>query len=90
MHFRDVKAVNNISFTFKRGELFGYLDTVCDTFAGLPRKAITGYAELTGMNLEVGTRVFTPWIQFVLMFGGGVIFIILSEVMRNKKNVRDR
>lgn len=60
------------------------------TFAGLPNEAIAEYSEITGMDLMIANTVFTPWMQFVLMFGSGIIFMILSSLMMQKKNVRDR
>ncbi len=60
------------------------------TFAGLPKEAITQYNEVTGMNLMLGNKVFTPWMQFIFLFGSGILFMILSVIMMNKKNVRDR
>ena len=65
-------------------------DALNATFAGLPKEAITQYSELTGMDLKIGDRVCTPWMQFALMFGSGILFIILSVMIMNKKNVRDR
>ncbi len=59
-------------------------------FAGLPKEAIAQYGEATGITLKLGETVFTPWMQFALMFGSGVIFLILSSLMMRKKNVRDR
>lgn len=66
------------------------MDALNATFAGLPNEAITEYAEITGMNLKIGDTVFTPWMQFLLMFGSGALFMILSSIMMKKKNVRDR
>ena len=66
------------------------MDALNASFAGLPKEAITEYSEITGMNLTIGNTVLAPWMQFVLMFGSGVIFMILSSVMMKKKNVRDR
>lgn len=65
-------------------------DALNATFAGLPKEAIKEYSELTGINIMIGNKICTPWMQFVLMFGSGVIFIILSVMIMNKKNVRDR
>ncbi|TAH69839.1 MAG: hypothetical protein EWM47_06110 [Anaerolineaceae bacterium] len=65
-------------------------DALNATFAGLPKEAIAEYSEITGMDLKIGNTVFAPWMQFVLMFGSGIIFMILSVVMMKKKNVRDR
>ena len=70
--------------------LFRSMDALNASFAGLPKEAITEYSEITGMNLTIGNTVLAPWMQFVLMFGSGVIFMILSSVMMKKKNVRDR
>lgn len=66
------------------------MNTLKATFAGLPKEAISEYAAKTGMELKLGDTVFTPWMQFLLMFGSGVLFMILSVVMMKKKNVRDR
>lgn len=38
----------------------------------------------------MGNTVCTPWMQFVLLFGSGVFFMLLSSVMMQKKKVRDR
>lgn len=65
-------------------------DALQTAFAGLPKEAIAQYGEATGITLKLGETVFTPWMQFALMFGSGVIFLILSSLMMRKKNVRDR
>ncbi|NLO10212.1 MAG: ABC transporter permease [Clostridiales bacterium] len=66
------------------------MDAVNAAFAGLPKEAINEYYEITGIEIKFGDTVFTPWMQFTIMFGSGVLFMILSVVMMNKKNVRDR
>lgn len=66
------------------------MDALNATFAGLPKEAITEYSEITGISLKIGATVITPWMQFILMFASGVIFILLSSIMMKKKNVRDR
>jgi multidrug/hemolysin transport system permease protein len=66
------------------------MDALNSTFAGLPKEAITQYSEITGMNLKLGDTVFTPWMQFLFLFGSGVLFMLLSSLMMKKKNVRDR
>ncbi|NLK99735.1 MAG: ABC transporter permease [Clostridiales bacterium] len=60
------------------------------TFAGLPKEAIAEYAQVTGMELKLGNTVFTPLMQFALLLGSGILFMILSAIMMTKKNVRDR
>lgn len=65
-------------------------DAVNAAFAGLPKEAIQEYYDMTGIEINFGNLVFTPWMQFALMFGSGVLFMILSVLMMNKKNVRDR
>ncbi len=65
-------------------------DALHKAFAGLPKDAISKYAEATGMELKIGNTAPSPWMQFVLMFGSGVLFMILSSAMMSKKNVRDR
>ena len=65
-------------------------DAVNAAFTGLPKDAIKEYYKMTGIEINFGDLVFTPWMQFALMLGSGVLFMILSVVMMNKKNVRDR
>lgn len=60
------------------------------TFAGLPKDAISQYEEVTGITMKLGNTIISPWMQFALMFGSGIIFIIISSLMMRKKNVRDR
>ncbi|HHT89061.1 MAG TPA: ABC transporter permease [Clostridiales bacterium] len=66
------------------------VDALHTAFAGLPKEAISEYSKMTGMDLKIGNTVSTPWMQFVLMFASGVLFMILSSIMMKKKNVRDR
>ena len=58
-----------------------------ETFAGLPREVVAEYGEITGITMKLGETVITPWMQFILMFGSGILFIVLSSVMMKKKNV---
>lgn len=60
------------------------------TFAGLPKEVVAEYGEITGITIKIGDTPMTPWMQFVLMFGSGVLFMIISSFMMKKKNVRDR
>lgn len=62
-------------------------ESLYDTFAGLPKEAVTEYGEITGITMKLGDKVITPWMQFALMFGSGILFIILSSVKMKKKNV---
>lgn len=66
------------------------MEALKTTFAGLPKEAIDEYARMTGMNLKIGNKVCTPLMQFLLMLGSGILFMILSVIMMKKKNVRDR
>jgi multidrug/hemolysin transport system permease protein len=66
------------------------MEALNKTFAGLPKEAISEYAKITGMELKIGETPFSPWVQFILLFGSGVLFMILSVIMMKKKNVRDR
>lgn len=63
---------------------------IYDTFAGLPKEAITEYGRITGITLKIGDTVLTPWMMLTYMLGSGILFMILSSLMMKKKNVRDR
>jgi multidrug/hemolysin transport system permease protein len=65
-------------------------DAVNAAFTGLPKEAIKEYYKITGVEINFGDFVFTPWMQFALLFVSGILFMILSVVMMSKKNVRDR
>lgn len=70
-------------------KIFTY-EALHNAFAGLPKEAVTKYGETAGIIIKMGDTTITPWIQFILMLGSGVLFIILSSILMNKKNVRDR
>ena len=61
-----------------------------NTFAGLPKEAVAEYGEITGISLKIGDTSISAWMQFALILGSGIIFILLSSLMMRKKNVRDR
>lgn len=62
-------------------------DALYDTFAGLPKEVLTEYGEISGITLRIGDTIVTPWMQFALMLGSGVIFLILSSIKMRKKNI---
>jgi len=57
------------------------------TFAGLPKEVVTEYGEISGITMKLGDKVITSWMQFALMFGSGILFLVLSSIRMRKKNV---
>ncbi|HPU62936.1 MAG TPA: ABC transporter permease [Mobilitalea sp.] len=63
-------------------------EALYNTFAGLPKEVVTEYGEISGITMKLGDKVVTPWMQFALMFGSGILFLVLSAIRMRKKNVR--
>ena len=62
-------------------------ETLYDTFAGLPKEVLTEYGRIAGITLNIGNTTVTPWMQFALMFGSGILFIVLSSIIMKKRNI---
>jgi len=62
-------------------------ESLYETFAGLPKEVLTEYGEITGITMKLGDTVITPWMQFSLMFGSGILFLVLSSIKMRRKNV---
>lgn len=65
-------------------------DAIRKTFAGLPKQAVDVYRDYMGINLKIGDTVITNPVKFIILIGSGLVFLILSTIILNKKNVRDR
>jgi multidrug/hemolysin transport system permease protein len=60
------------------------------TFAGMPKHALSAYEEYTGITLKFGQTHITHRMQFFILLGSGILFIIISVFILKKKKVRDR
>ncbi|MDF2539207.1 MAG: hypothetical protein K0S76_2228 [Herbinix sp.] len=60
------------------------------TFAGLPKQGLEFYREYSGITLKFADMEISNLIKFLILFGSGILFIIISAIILRKKNVRDR
>lgn len=60
-------------------------DIVNTTFKGIPADVIADYREQMGITVKAGDYIFSEYLQLAILFGCGIIFLILSVLVMKRK-----